>query len=136
MSSELRSVFQDQLLTKVEKVLTKMMQVSVGSVHSHEKQPFQGIAPANEAKKPKPVEKSAKTTVFVNHAANAWHESRKQWIGDLSQRPKRIEKDPIISWSTTYEDLLSTNEPFAEPISLTEMVDFLVDIWHDEGLYD
>lgn len=43
------------------------MQVSVGSVHSHEKQPFQGIAPANEAKKPKPVEKSAKTTVFVNH---------------------------------------------------------------------
>ncbi|RVW39108.1 hypothetical protein CK203_084118 [Vitis vinifera] len=36
----------------------------------------------------------------------------------------------------TYEDLLSTNEPFSEPIPLTEMVDFLVDIWQDEGLYD
>ncbi|CAH2064097.1 unnamed protein product [Thlaspi arvense] len=40
------------------------------------------------------------------------------------------------SWSTTYEDLLSTHEPFSESIPLPEMVDFLVDIWYDEGLYD
>ncbi|CAA2984319.1 Hypothetical predicted protein, partial [Olea europaea subsp. europaea] len=39
-------------------------------------------------------------------------------------------------WSMTYEDLLSTNDPFSEPIPLPEMVDFLVDIWHDEGLFD
>ncbi|KAA3481613.1 zinc finger protein [Gossypium australe] len=42
----------------------------------------------------------------------------------------------FCSWSTTYEELLSTNEPFSEPIPLPEMVDFLVDIWHDDGLYD
>lgn len=42
-----------------------------------------------------------------------------------------------FSWSTSYEDLLSTNEPFAERIPLPEMVDFLVDIWLDEeGTFD
>ncbi|ONI23787.1 hypothetical protein PRUPE_2G208000 [Prunus persica] len=67
-------------------------------------------------------------------AAIAWHESRKKWVGD--QRMQRMAKDPIISWSTAYEDLLSTHDSFPEPIPLTEMVDFLVDIWHDEGLFD
>lgn len=113
-----------------------MTEVSVVNLHSHEKQPFQGTTPANDTKMSKSVEKNSKATLFVNHAANAWHESRKRWMGDLAQRQKMIEKDPIISWSTTYEDLLSTNEPFTEPIPLAEMVDFLVDIWHDEGLYD
>ncbi|CAL5343311.1 unnamed protein product [Camellia sinensis] len=46
--------------------------------------------------------------------AIAWQENRKEWIGDQSQRSKRIQKDPIIS----------------------ELVDFLVDIWLDDGLYD
>ncbi|KAK6775205.1 hypothetical protein RDI58_026206 [Solanum bulbocastanum] len=41
-----------------------------------------------------------------------------------------------VNWSTTYEELLSTTDPFSERIPLTEMVDFLVDIWHDEGLFD
>lgn len=31
-------------------------------------------------------------------AANAWHESRKRWIGDPHQRSRRIEKDPIIRY--------------------------------------
>ncbi|XP_004309586.1 PREDICTED: uncharacterized protein LOC101294816, partial [Fragaria vesca subsp. vesca] len=69
-----------------------------------------------------------------SRAAIDWHESRRKWVGD--QRLQRKAKDPIISWSTTYEDLLSTNECYPEPIPLTEMVDFLVDIWHDEGLFD
>lgn len=63
-------------------------------------------------------------------------QNRRQWIGDQSQKSKRMPKDPIISWSTTYEDLLCNNEPFPEAIPLSEMVDFLVDIWHDDGLYD
>ncbi|XP_027111470.2 uncharacterized protein [Coffea arabica] len=110
------------------------MDATALSCHFHEKMPFEGLTPTNEAKKP--VEDNSNSPVFVNHAANAWHESRKRWTGDLNQRSIRIEKDPIISWSTTYEDLLSTNEPFPERIPLTEMVDFLVDIWHDEGLFD
>ncbi|KAI4351484.1 hypothetical protein L6164_005850 [Bauhinia variegata] len=75
-------------------------------------------------------------STFVNHAAIAWHEDRRKWVGDKSKYPSKMPKDPIISWSTSYEELLSTNERFAEPIPLPEMVDFLVDIWHDEGLFD
>ncbi|XP_022854120.1 uncharacterized protein LOC111375517 isoform X2 [Olea europaea var. sylvestris] len=65
-----------------------------------------------------PAENHTSTSVFVNHAAISWHESRRKWIGDPTQRSKSVPKDPIISWSTTYEDLLSTNDPFAEPIPL------------------
>ncbi|GAV58147.1 DUF4050 domain-containing protein [Cephalotus follicularis] len=45
-------------------------------------------------------------------------------------------REPIMSWTTTYEELLCSTEPFNQPIPLAEMVDFLVDIWQEEGLYD
>ncbi|CAA6666566.1 unnamed protein product [Spirodela intermedia] len=73
---------------------------------------------------------------FINHAEIAWHERRKEWVGDQSKKPHRMTKEPVISWSTTYEDLLSTNQHFPRRIALAEMVDFLVDIWHEDGLYD
>ncbi|KAG8390584.1 hypothetical protein BUALT_Bualt01G0098800 [Buddleja alternifolia] len=111
-----------------------MMEVNGRPSHCNEKRPLENSTPANEQKQT--AENSTCTSVFVNHAAIAWNESRRKWIGDVSQRSERTPKDPIISWSTTYEDLLSTNDPFSEPIPLPEMVDFLVDIWHDEGLYD
>ncbi|KAA8534441.1 hypothetical protein F0562_031958 [Nyssa sinensis] len=111
-----------------------MMEVNNGNSRSHEKRPLEGSTSANEAKKS--TENNASTSVFVNHAAIAWHERRREWVGDQTQKSQRMSKDPIISWSMTYEDLLSTNEPFPERIPLSEMVDFLVDIWHDEGLYD
>ncbi|KAL1063681.1 hypothetical protein V6Z11_D13G159400 [Gossypium hirsutum] len=44
-------------------------------------------------------------------------------------------REPIMSWTTTYEDLLCSTERFQQPIPLA-MVDFLVDTWHEEGLYD
>ncbi|KAG5557619.1 hypothetical protein RHGRI_007765 [Rhododendron griersonianum] len=99
----------------------------------------------------------ATSSVFVSHAEIAWQQNRRQWIGDQSKKFKRMPKDPIISWSTTYEDLLCNDEPFPEAIPLSlrisnththtlhpsfdlrnlqEMVDFLVDIWQDDGLYD
>ncbi|XP_062187418.1 uncharacterized protein LOC133890837 isoform X2 [Phragmites australis] len=74
-------------------------------------------------------------TSFVNHAAEAWAEMRKQWVGHQSEVPKKAPREPVISWCTTY-DPLSTSECFPQPIPLSEMVDFLVDIWHEEGLYD
>ncbi|KAG6410099.1 hypothetical protein SASPL_128148 [Salvia splendens] len=73
---------------------------------------------------------------ICRNASIEWEESRRKWTGDISQRPRGMQNDPIISWSTTYEDLLSTNDPFPKPIPLPEMVDFLVDTWHDEGLFD
>lgn len=110
----------------------EMAEVNTGGSHSNEKQTLESSASANEQKEPM----EANTFVFINHAAIAWHDRRREWVGDQSQKSQRKQKDPIISWSMTYEDLLSTNEPFSEPIPLTEMVDFLVDIWQDEGLYD
>ncbi|KAL5733557.1 hypothetical protein ACOSQ2_033249 [Xanthoceras sorbifolium] len=110
------------------------MEVSAVSSCFNEKQSTDYSTPAKEENMPAGKNRSA--SGFVNHAEIAWHENRRKWIGDQSQRPERMEKDPIISWSTTYDELLSNNEPFSEPIPLPEMVDFLVDIWHDEGLFD
>ncbi|KAL7148229.1 hypothetical protein ABFS83_06G164300 [Erythranthe nasuta] len=111
-----------------------MMEVNGINTHNNETRPLQNPTPVNLQKKPS--ENIPSTSVFVNHAATVWNESRRKWIGNVSNRSERTTKDPIISWSMTYEDLLSTHEPFTERIPLTEMVDFLVDIWHDEGLFD
>lgn len=73
---------------------------------------------------------------FVNHAAIAWVAERRAWVGDQTRKLCRAPREPIISWCATYDDLLSTNNPFPQPIPLSEMVDFLVDIWQEEGLYD
>lgn len=81
-------------------------------------------------------EKRTEKEVFINHAEIAWHERRREWVGDESQKLRRAPREPIMSWTTTYEDLLLSTEPFQESIPLAEMVDFLVDIWHEEGLYD
>ncbi|KAL5197158.1 hypothetical protein ABZP36_000670 [Zizania latifolia] len=79
---------------------------------------------------------NGKETSFINHAAIAWAEMRRQWTGDQEKVPNEVPREPIISWCTTYDDLLSSSERFPRPIPLSEMVDFLVDIWHEEGLYD
>lgn len=75
-------------------------------------------------------------TSFINHAAVAWAEMRRQWVGHQAEVSKKAPREPVISWCTTYDDLLSTSERFPQPIPLSEMVDFLVDMWHEEGLYD
>ncbi|XP_054785427.1 uncharacterized protein LOC129291966 [Prosopis cineraria] len=122
------------------------MEVSAVSSHSNGLQTLKHSTPADDGKMPS--EKGYRSThtngkpnlmntsTYVNHAAIAWYEERRKWVGDKSQHPPRMPKDSVISWSTSYEELLSTDEPFAEPIPLPEMVDFLVDIWHDDGLFD
>ncbi|XP_042505324.1 uncharacterized protein LOC122081955 [Macadamia integrifolia] len=107
---------------------------NVSNSHTHVEQSSAVSAFSNEEKKP--MDEGVNASIFVNQAAITWHENRRQWIGDQSRKSQRVAKDPVISWSTTYEDLLSTNEPFSQRIPLSEMVDFLVDIWHEEGLYD
>ncbi|XP_057979219.1 uncharacterized protein LOC131165426 isoform X2 [Malania oleifera] len=112
----------------------KKMELNTPSPLTKEKRPLECSSSANQENKC--TERDSSTSIFVNDAATAWHKSRREWVGDQSQKSQRMAKDPIISWSMTYEDLLSSNEPFSEPIPLPEMVDFLVDIWHDEGLFD
>ncbi|KAF7804410.1 uncharacterized protein G2W53_043521 [Senna tora] len=79
---------------------------------------------------------STEKEVFVNHAEKAWHQTRREWIGDRSKKLQRQPRESIMSLTTSYEDLLLSTEPFQQSIPLAEMVDFLVDIWHEEGLYD
>ncbi|XP_019059690.1 PREDICTED: uncharacterized protein LOC109117269 [Tarenaya hassleriana] len=74
--------------------------------------------------------------IFVNHAEISWHEMRKQWVGDPSKRTSSKQAEPVISFNATYEDLLLSNAPFQKPIPLDEMVDFLVDCWLGDGLFD
>ncbi|KAF2307429.1 hypothetical protein GH714_028498 [Hevea brasiliensis] len=105
------------------------MEINESNSRSHENGHLRG---SNNSSK----ENSSEKDVFVNHAEVAWHERRKQWVGDPSQKLQRMFREPIMSLTTTYEDLLCSTEPFQQPIPLAEMVDFLVDIWHEEGLYD
>ncbi|KAL6504087.1 hypothetical protein OROGR_026010 [Orobanche gracilis] len=95
-----------------------MMEVNNRTSHSNEKRPLETSRPLDVQKKPTEYN-NANSSVFVNHAAVAWDESRKKWNGNVSRRLGRTSKDPIISWSTTYEDLLSTQEAFPEPIPLS-----------------
>ncbi|KAJ3694216.1 hypothetical protein LUZ60_009696 [Juncus effusus] len=73
---------------------------------------------------------------FVNRGLLLWNKTRKEWIQSEKYTRKSREFETRISWNATYENLLGTNRPFHRPIPLTEMVDFLVDVWEQEGLYD
>ena len=47
----------------------------------------------------------------------------------------RYHRRPVIDPDATYETLLMSEEAFPEPIPLDEIVDFLVDVWVEDGLY-
>ncbi|CAN4115001.1 unnamed protein product [Withania somnifera] len=107
------------------------MEVDTGNSCFIKKLPVERYTSTRETKKPPETNKS--TPVFVNHAAVAWHENRRKWVGEASNKSERMQKDPIISF-TKFLDLLSCI-PSTRYRHL-EMVDFLVDIWHVEGLFD
>ncbi|XP_008799512.1 uncharacterized protein LOC103714135 isoform X2 [Phoenix dactylifera] len=69
------------------------------------------------------VEENTNNGSFINQAAIAWNEMRRDWVGDRSNKSHRAPREPIISWCMTYDDLLSTNQPFPQPIPLS---DFLI----------
>lgn len=77
---------------------------------------------------------SSNPTEFVNHGLLLWNQARQLWIGDKELKRSKQPQDPKLGWNATYESLLGTNKPFPQPIPLPEMVDFLVDIWEQEGL--
>ncbi|KAM2957952.1 hypothetical protein FF2_024870 [Malus domestica] len=80
-----------------------------------------------------------------------WNQTRHRWVGNKkSESPSKKIREPKLSthclsmvkslcpcsWNASYESLLGSSKPFPQPIPLPEMVDFLVDIWEQEGLYD
>ncbi|KAF5749612.1 hypothetical protein HS088_TW04G01582 [Tripterygium wilfordii] len=75
---------------------------------------------------------------FVNHGLLLWHESRRHWIesnGSLESRTLQS-RQPRLSWNVTYESLIGARNPFPKPIRLSDTINFLVDVWEQEGLYD
>ncbi|CAI9113989.1 OLC1v1037452C1 [Oldenlandia corymbosa var. corymbosa] len=74
---------------------------------------------------------------FVNHGLHLWKQSRKQWVGSRkSYSQVQQSRAPKLSWNATYDSMLGSNKPFPKPIRLAEMVDFLVDVWEQDGMYD
>ncbi|KAE8718437.1 putative small heat-shock protein [Hibiscus syriacus] len=83
---------------------------------------------------------------FVNHgkflvllllSLLMWNQIRQRWVGNRkSENRKRDVLEPKLNLNATYESLLGSNKPFPQPIPLSEMIDFLVDVWEQEGLYD
>ncbi|KAH1066515.1 hypothetical protein J1N35_031502 [Gossypium stocksii] len=74
---------------------------------------------------------------FVNHGLILWNQTRQRWVGNKKSenQPQRA-REPKLNWNATYESLLGSNKLFPQPIPLSEMIDFLVDVWEQEGLYD
>ncbi|XP_059640866.1 uncharacterized protein LOC132283014 [Cornus florida] len=74
---------------------------------------------------------------FVNNGLLLWNQTRQQWVGNKrpENRAQQL-REPKISWNATYEGLLGSSKPFSQPVPLCEMVDFLVDVWEQEGMYD
>nr|GMC80262.1 uncharacterized protein LOC109179693 isoform X3 [Ipomoea batatas] len=63
-----------------------------------------------------------------------WNQIRQQWVGSKKSENQSQElREPRLSWNATYDSLLASNKPFAKPIPLPEMIDFLVDIWEQDG---
>ncbi|XP_057473191.1 uncharacterized protein LOC130761668 isoform X1 [Actinidia eriantha] len=74
---------------------------------------------------------------FVNHGLLLWNQTRQQWMGNKkSENHTQQLREPKISWNATYDSLLGTNKPFSQRVPLPEMIDFLVDVWEQDGLYD
>ncbi|KAG7014135.1 hypothetical protein SDJN02_24308, partial [Cucurbita argyrosperma subsp. argyrosperma] len=73
---------------------------------------------------------------FINHGFLLWNQTRQRWTGNRSENRAPQFQEPKLDCNATYENLLGSNKPFRQPIPLSEMVDFLVDVWEQEGLYD
>ncbi|XP_044497004.1 uncharacterized protein LOC123219241 isoform X2 [Mangifera indica] len=74
---------------------------------------------------------------FVNHGLLLWNQTRQRWVGNKrSENRAQQVQEPKLNWNATYDSLLGSNKLFPQPIPLSEMVDFLVDVWEQEGMYD
>ncbi|KAL3839822.1 hypothetical protein ACJIZ3_024413 [Penstemon smallii] len=72
---------------------------------------------------------------FVNHGLLLWNQTRLQWIGNSKSQSRGKVHEPVLSSYSSYESLLGTSKRFPQPVPLPEMIEFLVDIWDQEGMY-
>ena len=106
-------------------------------------------APAREpsrggvSSKPAPGAPPNRAQPFDNKRLAAWEKQREAWTaagraGGLMTEARRRDRDrrPVLSADATYDDLLTSSRAFPQPVPLVEMVDFLVEVWDEDGLYD
>ncbi|XP_057772845.1 uncharacterized protein LOC130992294 isoform X2 [Salvia miltiorrhiza] len=88
---------------------------------------------------------SKETTEFVNHGLILWNQSRQEWVGDKKRssqsqllRALKLRKLQLccLNSSKSKHKLLNSSKPFPSPVPLGEMVDFLVNVWDAEGMYE
>ncbi|XP_009117837.1 uncharacterized protein LOC103842908 isoform X3 [Brassica rapa] len=75
---------------------------------------------------------------FVNQGLLLWNQTRERWVGkERASNPPERKQGAKINWNAaSYDNLLGSNKLFPQPIPLNEMVDFLVEVWEQDGLYD
>ncbi|CAN6907448.1 unnamed protein product [Brassica oleracea] len=75
---------------------------------------------------------------FVNQGLLLWNQTRERWVGkERASNPRERKQGAKINWNAaSYDSLLGSNKLFPQPIPLNEMVDFLVEVWEQDGLYD
>lgn len=109
---------------------------SSGEMENQRRPPEQNTLRGTHNQESKPPAENDPTGQFVNHALLLWEEQRRQWVGDVRERPNGEAREAVLRSETTYEDLLTTSRPFPRPVPLKEMMQFLVKFWIEEGLYD
>ncbi|KAL9273540.1 hypothetical protein AKJ16_DCAP21560 [Drosera capensis] len=63
-----------------------------------------------------------------------WNQARQQWVGAKRARKQTKTQKPGLCRNPTFESLLETNSRFQRPVPLSEVVDFLVEVWKKEGM--
>ncbi|GKU87262.1 hypothetical protein SLEP1_g1693 [Rubroshorea leprosula] len=85
---------------------------------------------------PDPSGSTSNPSEFVNQGLLLWNQTRQQWLASKRSEKQTELQESRISRNATYDNLLGNNSPFPRPIPLPAMVNFLVDVWEQEGLYD
>ena len=92
---------------------------------------------------------------FYNDGLQRWHQIRRDWIhgegkydyrsSDIPIRPngpedpKNIPRNKVLDQEDIINRIFSSSESrttLAEPVSLNDMVNILIEVWESDGLYD
>ncbi|XP_027902098.1 uncharacterized protein LOC114178336 isoform X2 [Vigna unguiculata] len=55
---------------------------------------------------------------FVNDGLLLWNQMRRYWVRNKRSQKKKEVGEPLISWNTSYENLMGTDKAFPRPIPL------------------
>ncbi|XP_024384128.1 uncharacterized protein [Physcomitrium patens] len=87
-------------------------------ISAHHLRPSSSISANHHISETRASAENDANSPFVNHALKMWTERRREWLRNRERPRPAQHREPVISWSTTYEDLLGTSRPFSQPIPL------------------